>query len=779
MNEAGTYEGSLLLTLEEISQLVAHSHDPRQTLGNIVRLIQGRFHTAVCSVYLLEPGSGDLVLAATVGLRPGAVGRVRMRPDEGLTGLTAERMAPVMVPDAFGHPRFKYFPESGEDPYHSFLGVPLVEGGALQGVLVVQTVEPRTFAPSEVRTLVTVAAQLAPLVGDALLLEQMAAAVHVPPPAPRAPAEAQEQQLAAAPSLPPGPTLQGMALSPGRGVGQAYVVDGFDEWRQGAPPHGAGPDTERRRLAEAMAQARDELVRLSQHISELVGEDHGAILQAQLMLMQDRTIEQDLDACLASGASAEAALIATLDKYVAAFQKVTTPFFQERVYDLKDVFHRLLWRLRPRPGRAGSVGDRSGGDGDRIVLVAREASVMELFAVDLEQLAAVVVEHGGPQSHAAILARSLDIPMVGQLSDFAALSHPGRRLLVDGNAGTVTLDPPPECGASSGERGAPESSVLRASRSPLAPGLPRVEVNINLLCEVRPALALGIEGVGLYRSEFLFLARRALPTEEEQVGIYRKLLQLLAGRPVTIRTFDLRPDKLAAYSHLGPTASRPFDWRRVLESPPLQQLFRDQVRAILRAAIVGPARILVPLVLSSELLDFVAQTLEEAREALKKEGLEHVADVPLGVMIEAAASVAMVPAWAEQVAFFALGTNDLTASALGLDRDDPLSSRQADALHPGLLRLIDRVVADAHAAGRPVSVCGEMAADPLGAAALAALGVDALSVPVNQFAGTRQALAEVKPATLAEWKRLLLRQRTTHDVRSLLREWTIRETGRR
>jgi phosphotransferase system enzyme I (PtsP) len=544
-------------------------------------------------------------------------------------------------------------------------------------------------------------------------------------------------------------------------------VDGIDEWRGVAPPRGAGPEAERRRLAEAVVRARDELVRLSQHISELVGEDHGAVLQAQLMLMQDRTIEQDLNASLAGGASAEAALIATLDKYVTAFQKVATPFFQERVYDLKDVFHRLLWQLRPRPE------GRPGAGGDRIVLVAREASVMELFAVDLERLAGVVVEHGGPQSHAAILARSLNIPMVGRVADFAALSRPGRRLLVDGGAGTVTLDPPAEC-----EPGPPPAPPPAHPVGALRAGLPRVEVNINLLCEVRSALPLGIEGVGLYRSEFLFLARRALPTEEEQVGIYRKLLQLLAGRPLTIRTFDLRPDKLAGYSPLGP-AARPFDWRLVLESPPLQQLFRDQVRAILRAATLGPVRILVPLVTSSELLDFVAQTLAEARAALAREGLEHAADVPLGVMIEVAASVAMVPAWAEQAAFFALGTNDLTATALGLDRDDPLSARQADALHPGLLRLIGRVVADAHAAGRPVSVCGEVAADPLGAAALAALGVDALSVPVNQFTATRQALAGLNPAALSGLKPLLLRQRTTEGTRALLRDWAAGKAGKR
>src|SRR5438309_11976614 len=174
------HESSLLLTLEEISQLVSHSHHPGETLSNIVRLIQGRFHTDVCSVYLLEPARGELVLGATVGLKPESVGRVRMRVQEGLTGLVAEKMAPVMVSDAFAHPRFKFFPEAGEDPYHSFLGVPLVEGGTLQGVLVVQTLEARTFSANETRMLVTVAAQLAPLVSEARLIAQVVAAAHQP-----------------------------------------------------------------------------------------------------------------------------------------------------------------------------------------------------------------------------------------------------------------------------------------------------------------------------------------------------------------------------------------------------------------------------------------------------------------------------------------------------------------------------------------------------------------------------------------------------------------------
>jgi phosphotransferase system enzyme I (PtsP) len=769
-DKQASYSNSLLLTLGEVTQLVALSHDPAETLGNIVALIHKRFRTDVCSVYLLEPESSELVLGATVGLDPRAVGRVRMHLDEGLTGLVAQQVAPVMVADAFHHPRFKYFPEAGEDQYHSFLGVPLVEGGTLEGVLVVQTVEPRTFSLDEMHTFVTVAAQLASLVGDAQLLGRILAAAHEPE---RRPSAWDEKTVAAASGAEV--LLTGTSLSPGQGLGQAYIVDGFEEWRRTVPLESADLARERARLAEAREGAREEMIRLSRHISELVGESHGAILQAQLLIMQDRTIEADLDACLQAGASAEGALFRTLDKYVAAFQRVTTPFFQERVYDIKDVFHRLLWQLRPRSekrsgeGEPGSAGASPSHEprGARVVLVAREASVLELFAVDLDHLAGVVVEQGGAQSHAAILARSLGIPMVGQVSDFNALLRPGRRLLVDGRAGTVLLDPSREDDKVTEWQGDRETEEAVGPAVTPSAESPRVEVNINLLYEARPAVRLNVSGVGLYRSEFLFLARRTLPTEEEQVEIYRKLLQMLEGRPVCIRTFDLRPDKLASYSHLGAVATRPFDWRRVLESPPLQQLFREQVRAILRTATVGPVRILVPLVTRSEVLDFVLATVEEARAALTREGLPFQAQVPLGVMIETAASVPLVGEWAGSVDFFALGTNDLTASALGVDRDDPLTAGQIDALHPGILRMIHDVTVAAHQANRPVSVCGEIAADPLGAVALSALEVDSISVPVNQVAAVRRVLA-ARPAGAVGWKMELLRQRSGTAVRRVL-----------
>jgi phosphotransferase system enzyme I (PtsP) len=752
---SASQESSLLLTLEEISQLVSHSHHPGQTLANIVRLIQGRFHTDVCSVYLLEPEQGELVLGATVGLKPDSVGRVRMRLNEGLTGFVAERLAPVMVDDAFQHPRFKFFPEAGEELYHSFLGVPLIEGGALQGVLVVQTCEPRTFSSNEVRMLVTVGAQLAPLVSEARLIEQIVAAAHATVPVSSTDGATTEAVL-----------LTGISLSPGIGLGLAYHVNGFSAWQGLAEMRSANFSDEQQRLAAAMESACAEITRLSQHISTLVGEDHGAILQGQLMILQDGTIAQDLTACLVSGGTAEGALLQTLRKYVDAFQKLTNPFFQERVYDIKDVFRRILWQLRPRSRPEDPAGEK-------LVLVAHEASVSDLFSVDLDRLAGVIVEHGGPQCHAAILARSLGIPMVGQVRDLVHRIKPGRQLRVDGATGRIDLDP-----ATSFVHRPKVYSPHHSARAgkmptaePLLLGLPQIEANINLLCEVAQAVEQGVNGVGLYRSEFLFLARRTLPTEEEQVGIYRKLLAQLQGRPVSIRTFDLRPDKLAHYSQLASSATHPLDWRQVLDSPPLQKLFKDQVRAILRAATLGPARILVPLVTRTELLDFVLHTIGQAREELQREGLEFAPVIPLGVMVEVAAAATLVDTWAEHVDFFALGTNDLIASALDIDREDPVGAHRDDPLHPGLLRIIHHVVEAAHRTHRRVTVCGEMASDPQGALALAALHVDALSVAVQQLKSVRQTLAEHASRELPDLVAQLAQLRTATRVRDFLRQW--------
>lgn len=694
------HESSLLLTLEEISQLISHSHNPHETLGNIVRLIQGRFCTDVSSVYLLEPESGELVLAATVGLDQSGVGRVRMRLDEGLTGLVAERMSPIMEPDASVHPRFKYFPEAGEDPYHSFLGVPLIESGIVQGVLVVQTMERRPFSPNEIRMLVTVGSQLAPLVSGARMLDRVASAD----------VDAREA-VATAEELRTPRWLSGCPLSPGTGCGQAYLNGQNGILGEIPDSVATDPAVEHQRLNRAMDAAREEITRLSRRISHLVGEDHGAILQAQLMILQDSTVERDLAGCLA----------ATVGK-------------------------------------------------ERLVLVAQEASVLDLFSVDLDHLVGVVVEHGGPHSHAVIIARSLGIPMIGQVPGLFDQFKAGQLLRINGTTGQIVLDP-----SADDDGGEASPSIVQVHRNGEGsatfadrPGMPRIEANVNLLSEAARVLASGASGVGLYRTEMLFLARRTLPTEEEQVEIYRKLIDALKGRPATIRTFDLRPDKLAHGSTAAASMAQTLDWRLVLESPILQRLFKEQVRAIFRAAATGPVRLLIPLVTRSRLLEFAIATVEQARQELLREDLEFGRDVPLGVMIEVAAVAPLIDAWSDRVDFFSLGTNDLIASALGINRDDPVGTLGDDILHPGLIRMIGDMIASAHRAGRPVSVCGEMAADPEGAIALVALGADSLSLAVDRVASIRQLMSRLDAESLAALGTKLHEARTVDEVRALI-----------
>ncbi len=550
-------------------------------------------------------------------------------------------------------------------------------------------------------------------------------------------------------------------------MGQAYLIDQTGVLGDLPEELEADVAVETQRLATAMEAAREEITRLSRRISFLVGEDHGAILQAQLMILQDSTVERDLASCLASGATAESALARTLDTYVARFQKLANPFFRERVFDIRDVFRRIFWHLRPR-----QLAIASGVQA--LVLVAHEASVLDLFSVDLDHLVGVVVEHGGPQSHAVIIARSLGIPMVGQISGLLDQIKAGQLVRIDGTLGHVELDPSVASDQESASLAAQVAAPSGARNGSMAavvndrPGMPRIEANVNLLNEAARVIDSGACGVGLYRSEMLFLARRTLPTEEEQVEIYRKLIEALDGRPTTIRTFDLRPDKLAHGSCAPSSSAQALDWRLVHESPILQRLFKDQVRAILRAAAAGPVRLLIPLVTRNSLLDFAIATVEQARNELILEGLEHGEGVPLGVTIEVAAVVPLVALWSQRVDFFALGTNDLIASALGIDRADPVGALDDDLLHPGLIRMIGEVISSAHTAGRPVSVCGEMASDLDGALVLAALGADSLSLAVHRVGPVCQHLAGIDAGSLTELGSRLIEASTAEQIKQLL-----------
>jgi hypothetical protein len=284
--------------------------------------------------------------------------------------------------------------------------------------------------------------------------------------------------------------------------------------------------------------------------------------------------------------------------------------------------------------------------------------------------------------------------------------------------------------------------------------------------------------VGLFRSEFLFLARRSLPSEEEQVAIYRKLLDAMHGKPVTIRTFDLRPDKVEGVLNPQHGGWQALDLRDVLQSPSLQNIFREQVRAILRASKNGQAKLLVPLVTTTELLDFLLDSIEEARNQLTLEGLDHDRNTKVGIMVEAAASIHMIPDWCDKIDFFSLGTNDLTASSMCDDRDAQVSSLASHRYNPGVIRMIHSTIVSACQQGKPVTACGELASDPMGYWLLIALGVSSLSVPVRKIGDVVQFSQRYSKLAIQDCKENILKARSAFDLTRQFQEFGLQNPSK-
>ncbi|MGL4462890.1 MAG: phosphoenolpyruvate-utilizing N-terminal domain-containing protein, partial [Planctomycetia bacterium] len=494
----------LLLTLGEVCELVSNSHDLNETLSNIVRHIQQRFRTDVCSVYTMDRATGDMVLSATVGLRSDSVSAVRMPIHEGLTGLIAESKSAVATNDAPSHPRYRYFPETGEEEYPSFLGVPMIHGGIVEGVLVVQHRDRRTYHANEMRMLAGVAAQLAVLVINARLNRELTAAVH----------RCDEEAIVR--PKPPTSELQGFAASTGSARGRAMRFEEFDFTNPALVARPAeSVEAERERLQVSLEYGRRDIDRAARHLADILGDQFGALMQAQRLMLEDTVVQRDLLSRIDAGLSVEKAVVEVCGDYLRAYQQLDNPVFYERIYDVKDVFRRLLHRAE--------VLAKPTDDGDSVIVVGHEVSLLELFACDLPRVRGILVEKGGASSHVAILARSLGIPMLTNVAHVVSVVRDGDELFLDGDSAVCFINPEGE------RRRLCIDLIARRDADLLDDGELLVEppldlhATVNLLPEVARSVKVDVDAVGLFRSEFLELARRSFPTEEEQYAVYSKM----------------------------------------------------------------------------------------------------------------------------------------------------------------------------------------------------------------------------------------------------------------
>ena len=700
----------MLAQLQEIVQRVNAAANLPDALQIIVHQVKAAMGTDVCSVYVRDPATARYVLMATEGLNPGSVRKVRVALGEGIVGLVAARQEPVNLANAAEHPSYIHFPETGEQRYSGFLAVPLVHFRQSAGVLVVQQRTRRVFAEEEVAFLMTIGAQLA------AALSYAASGSAVPSSEPGT----------------PGPVglIQGLPGASGVTIGTIVLPSPLADLDAVADRTVADVAHEeacfRRAVRETQEELRESVGRLTGRLSD----EARAIFDVYILILGQDDLVEDVVARIRAGSWAPAALRDTIAEHARVLAEAEDPYLRARAEDIRGIGRRILLRL---------VSDESGPREypDDAVLLGDEVSLARVADVPPRQLKGIVCLRGSVVSHTAVLARGLGVPAVMGLGPRDVRALDGHPIVVDGYRGRVFIDPSPavireyrRIVRHEGELSA-RLAALRGADATTTDGV-RVAMglNVGLLTDIDVAANLGIDEVGLYRSEFPFMSRETFPMEHEQHETYRKVLEAFAPKPVIMRTLDIGGDKPLAY--FPATEENPFlGWRGVRLTLDRPDIFLPQLRAMLRANVgLGNLRIMFPMIGQVGELKAARQAVDRARRELVEEGCECPAP-PIGAMLEVPSALLSIPALARHADFFSIGTNDLTQYLLAVDRNNPSVARLYNHLDPAVVRALQRTIRDVGRAGREVSVCGEMAADPGSAILLLGMGLHRFSMSAS------------------------------------------------
>ena len=731
----------------------------------------------VCSLYSYDAETETLRLAATTGLPMRSIGRISLDLNEGLVGMVVENDGPVNVEDAISHKRFKFFPELGEEKYHAFLGVPVGEGDSILGVLVLQAKRRRRFHNEEVSLLRAIAAQVRVVIMHSHLAERLQREESQRELYRRNMVRAVRRLEAldvsrrkGAPDVEPGSIARigGLGVSPGIGIGSAHIVRQADQIERVTITTAEDAGVELERFRDALTKSSREVEAARGRMRELVPEVGGAIYEALRMVIEDESFATRVRVEIDRGFTAESGVRVAVLEYVEKFQAIDDAYLRERAVDVRDAGERILRHLLGLEHDEPDVGDDT-------VLVADELTLSDLSAVDHSKLRGIVTGAGGETSHAAILAKSLEIPTVVGAAGVLENCRDGDDVVVDGNSGTIYLRPSSDVLS---EYRRLETQFkdfqrdLEHLRDVPAETLDGYRMslfaNVGLLGELDFADLHGAEGVGLFRTELPFLSYRDFPSEDEQVALYSTVIERMGSRPVTIRTLDLGADKYPSYV-VREKEQNPFlGWRSIRISLDVENLFQEQIRAILRSAGDAPLRIMFPLVTSVEELRRIREIYAEAMADLVAAGIRPPAGVELGAMIEVPAAVMRASQIMREVDFVSIGTNDLIQYTLAVDRDNRRVSGMYEPLHPAVLQSIKLVVDASRETGRRVSMCGEMAGNPLCTLFLLGIGLDELSMGPLYIPVIKKLVRTVHLADAEGIAREMLRFDTVEEVKGFV-----------
>lgn len=702
----------MLDTLRRIAQDINATRDLQEALQLVVAEGRAALAADTCSVYMTDTNRAEHVLMASDGLPPHTVGKIRIKAGQGLVGMTAGRGEPVNIDNAPAHPAFRYIPVAGTDPFYSFIGIPITRRRKVLGVLAAQQHQPRKFSANEEAFLMTLAAQLAGCITQAEVRQAL---------------DRLDDNALSSTMF-----LEGVSSAAGIALGEAVVVFPGSALDQ-APDKGIDdPEAEAARFQQAVAAELAELQRLNERMRLLLAPGDRALFDAYALLLGSDSLVNGTLERIHAGNWAPGALRATVMEYANIFAEMDDSYLRERAADIVDLGQRLLDRLQGEQAVHRHYPEQT-------ILMGEEISVSQLLDVPPEKIKGLVAVRGSSASHVALLARGLGIPAVFGVSNLPPGRLNGCEVVVDGYAVRVCVQPNPKLRQEYLKLIREEAELSRDLQN--LRDLPaqtldghslQLHANAGLFTDIAAARNAGVAGVGLYRSEMHFFLRDRFPNEEEQTTIYTRLLRIMHPHPVVLRTLDIGGDKSLPYFPIA--EQNPFlGWRGIRVSLDQPDLFKTQLRAMLRASTVyNNLSILFPMISMVSELGDTLEVLRQAVTELCAEGIE-VQTPRVGIMVEVPSAVWKIDKLIRMVDFASIGSNDLTQYLLAVDRNNDRVAKLYDALHPVVLAAIRHVITQVQAAGRTISVCGEMAGDPAAALLLMAMGLDSLSMSLGSL----------------------------------------------
>lgn len=744
---------NLLFDMGELASIITSGSDIEAFLTGATELVAKHLQAHVCSIYLFDSRSKELVLKATRGLKPEAVDRIRMLPGEGLVGQCFSQDRVLRVGNARTSPGFKYFDNAGEEPFNSFLCVPIRRGVVKIGVLVVQQREMDHFTLLDERALRTAATQLAGAIENARLLMALASE----------PADPDEDETIAK-------TFPAFIKGKSDGYGSAFGTIRPSRRKRKAILFEADPSNVTYSLGDfqtALEKTIDELKALQDKFAASLPESESLIFTAHFMMLKDKNFTGKMKTLIEQGLSPVAAIQQVALKYIKVFSDNPNAYMQEKAVDVEDLGIRLLSHLKavhtPKAADRGTI------------FVTQDIYPSDMMKLTADGIRGIVLVGGGVTSHVTILARSLSIPLI-IADDPVFLDLPDTtRLLLDAGQGNIYINPDDNTLSIFKAKQEAESRAKAREMQPATYTLDnrriRLLANINLLSEIRLARKLKAEGIGLYRTEFPFLIRGGFPSEDEQYFIYKGLFDKTEpGTVTTVRTLDAGGEKVIKHTDFIQEANPALGLRSIRFSLKYRQIFQAQIKAILRAA-HGREKVRLMFPLISSIDEFVAakQVMAQCIRQMEQEGVPHKNDPEVGMMIELPSVLATIDEFAQLADFFAIGTNDFIQYMLGADRGNKLVAEYYIPYHPAVNRGIATIATAAAGHGIDVSVCGEMAHDPDHIPFLIGVGITTLSVDPKFLPRVQATVMETSFSRAKAYAQRLLEQTRVKDAAEVLK----------